>query len=199
MNLSADEFLSLSTQLSDRDVRVVELEKQLEETKRLLLVKEGEVVALTQRLAEAEQIQQATEIENRYLKQYLWLSWTKIKHFMTRIHDIRLVAFLQTFMLKTVSENMGARALEAINEVVSLPDEEEKPSTNIQAEQVIMQNHGTVNAPCAQRNRPYCALSFLKPRLLRNNPGFLPNKRRLFQPPKRLLKRLKKWRKYLVV
>lgn len=147
MNLSADEFLSLSTQLSDRDVRVVELEKQLEETRRLLLVKEGEVVALTQRLAEAEQIQQATEIENRYLKQYLWLSWTKIKHFMTRIHDIRLVAFLQTFMLKTVSENMGTRALEAINEVVSLPDEEEKPSTNIQAEQVIMQNHGTVNAP----------------------------------------------------
>lgn len=62
MNLSADEFLSLSTQLSDRDVRVVELEKQLEETRRLLLVKEGEVVALTQRLAEAEQIQQATEI-----------------------------------------------------------------------------------------------------------------------------------------
>lgn len=95
MNLSADEFLSLSTQLSDRDVRVVELEKQLEETRRLLLVKEGEVVALTQRLAEAEQIQQATEIENRYLKQYLWLSWTKIKHFMTHIHDIWLVAFLQ--------------------------------------------------------------------------------------------------------
>jgi len=29
MNLTADEFLSLSTQLSDRDVRVVELENQL--------------------------------------------------------------------------------------------------------------------------------------------------------------------------
>ena len=33
MNLSADEFLSLSTQLSDRDVRVMELEKQLEKTR----------------------------------------------------------------------------------------------------------------------------------------------------------------------
>lgn len=29
MNLSADEFLSLSTQLSDRDVKMAELEKQL--------------------------------------------------------------------------------------------------------------------------------------------------------------------------
>jgi len=37
MNLSADEFMSLSTQLSDRDVRVVELENQLEETRNLSL------------------------------------------------------------------------------------------------------------------------------------------------------------------
>lgn len=147
MNLSAEEFLSLSTQLSDRDVRVAELEKQLEETRKLLHVKEAENVALIQRVAEMEEIQQATEIENRYLKQYLWLSWTKIKSFLAHIHDIRLLAFLQTFMLKTVSENMGTRALEAINDAVSLPNEEEKSSTNIQADQVIMQNHGTVNGP----------------------------------------------------
>ena len=147
MNLSADEFLSLSTQLSDRDVRVMELEKQLEKTRELLLIKEAENEALIQQLAEMEQINRATEIENSYLKQYLWLSWSKIKNFMAHIHDIRLVAFLQTFMLKTVSENMGSRALETINDVVSLPDEEEKPSTHIQADQVILQNHGTVNGP----------------------------------------------------
>lgn len=147
MNLSADEFLSLSTQLSDRDVRVMELEKQLKETREMLLVKEAENAALTQRLSEMEMINQATEIENAYLKQYLWLSWTKIKNFMAHIHDIRLLAFLQTFMLKTVSEKMGSKALEAINEVVTLPDEKEKSSTNIQADQVIMQNNGTVNGP----------------------------------------------------
>lgn len=50
MNLSADEFLSLSTQLSDRDVRVMELEKQLEKTRELLLVKEAENKALIQQL-----------------------------------------------------------------------------------------------------------------------------------------------------
>lgn len=147
MNLSADEFLSLSTQLSDRDVKMAELEKQLIQKDEMLLIKDAEIVALTQRMAELEQINEATEIENRYLKQYLWLSWTKIKHFMAHIHDIRLVAFLQTFMLKTVSENMGSRALEAINEAVQLPDEEERRSTTIQAEQVIMENNGTVNGP----------------------------------------------------
>ena len=109
MNLSADEFLSLSTQLSDRDVRVMELEKQLKETREMLLVKEAENAALTQRLSEMEMINQATEIENTYLKQYLWLSWTKIKNFMAHIHDIRLLAFLQTFMLKTVSEKRPQR------------------------------------------------------------------------------------------
>ena len=50
-------------------------------------------------------------------------------------------------MLKTVSEEMGSKALEVINEVVQMPEDEEKPSTQIQAEQVIMHNNGTVNAP----------------------------------------------------
>lgn len=146
MNLSADEFLSLSTQMSDRDVRVAELEQELKETKKLLVIKEAENVALTQRLSELEQAQMATEIENTYLKRCLWLSWAKIKDFMAHIHDISVLALLQTFMLKTVSEEMGAKALEAINEAVTLPDEN-KPSTQIQADQVIIENNGTVNGP----------------------------------------------------
>lgn len=151
MNLSADEFLSLSTELSDRDVRVAELEKKLKQVSDLLVVKEAENVALAQRLSELEQAQMATEIENTYLKRCLWLSWTKIRNFLSHIHDIQLLAFLQTFMIKTASEEMGAKALEAINEAVQLPDDEEKPSTQIQADQVIMENHGTVNGP-AQRD-----------------------------------------------
>ena len=147
MNLSAEEFLSLSNQLSDRDVKTAELELQLQQTKQLLAIKEAENVALTQQLSELQQAHEAIELENTYLKRYLWLSWSKIKNFMAHIHDIRLLAFLQTFMLKTVSEEMGARALEVINEAVQLPDDEVKPSTHIQADQVIMQNSGTVNGP----------------------------------------------------
>lgn len=147
MNLSAEEFLSLSNQLSDRDVRTAELELQLQQAKERLAIKDAEILMLTQKLTELELAHEATELENAYLKQYLWLSWTKIKNFLSHIHDIRLLAFLQTFMLKTVSEKMGARALEVINEVVQLPEDEEKPATQIQADQVIMHNNGTVNGP----------------------------------------------------
>lgn len=147
MNLSAEEFLSLSNQLSDRDVRTAELELQLQQTRERLVLKEAEVLALTQKLTELKQGYEAKELENAFLKQYLWLSWTKIKNFMSHIHDIQLLAFLQTFMMKTMSEKMGARALENINEAVQLPDDEEKPSTQIQADQVIMQNNGTVHGP----------------------------------------------------
>jgi hypothetical protein len=76
------------------------------------------------------------------LKNYLWLSWTKIKHFVAHVPDIRLVAFLQTFMQKTVSDTMGANALVAINEAVELPEKE--PRMKIDADQFIMDNTGTV-------------------------------------------------------
>ena len=148
MNISTDEFLSLSTQMSDRDVRVAELEKQLKQIKDLLVIKEAENVALTQQLSILQEAHMATEIENTYLKRCLWLSWSKIKKFLAHIHDIQMLALLQTFMIKTVSEEMGPKALEAINEAVQLPDDDEnKPSTQILADQVIMQNSGTVNGP----------------------------------------------------
>lgn len=102
MNLSAEEFLSLSNQLSDRDVRTAELELQLQQTRERLAIKEAENLMLAQRLTELQMVHEATELENAYLKQYLWLSWSKIRNFLAHIHDIQLLAFLQTFMLKTV-------------------------------------------------------------------------------------------------
>ena len=147
MNISADEFLSLSTQLGEKDVKMAELELKLKETQDLLVVKEAENKALSQRLSELEYTQEKTAMENSYLKRVIWLSLPKIKKFLSHINDIRLLAFLQTFMLKTVSEDMGSKALETINEVVQLPDEENKASTHIQADQVIMTNNGTVVSP----------------------------------------------------
>lgn len=147
MNLTADEFLSLSAQLSDRDVKVTELEMELQRLRQEVAVKTAENESLLLELNTVKQVHEATEIENAYLKRYLWLSWSKIKHFTAHIRDIRLLAFLQTFMLKTVSEEMGPKALEVINEAVQLPDDEERPSTQIQADQVIVENHGTVNGP----------------------------------------------------
>jgi hypothetical protein len=68
MNLSADEFMSLSNRLSDRDVRSAELELQLQQTKERLAMKEAENLLLLQKLAELQMVHEATEMENTYLE-----------------------------------------------------------------------------------------------------------------------------------
>jgi hypothetical protein len=142
MNLSDEEFLSLSGQMSDRDVKIATLENKVEQLKGDLLVARAECEEWKQRYEHAETANAATQFENAMLKNYLWLSWTKIKHFVAHVSDIRLVAFLQTFMQKTVSDTMDGKALEAINEAVELPEKE--PHMIIDTDQFIMDNTGTV-------------------------------------------------------
>ena len=142
MNLSDEEFLSLSGQMSDRDVKIATLENKVKQLEGDLLVARAECEEWKRRYEHAETANAATQFENAMLKNYLWLSWTKIKHFVAHVSDIRLVAFLQTFMQKTVSDTMGGKALEAINEAVELPEQE--PHVKIDANQFIMNNNGTV-------------------------------------------------------
>ena len=142
MNLSDEEFLSLSGQMSDRDVKIATLENRVKQLERDLLVATAERDEWKRRYEHAETAHAAAQFENAMLKNYLWLSWTKIKHFVAHVSDIRLVAFLQTFMQKTVSDTMGGKALEAINEAVELPEQE--PHMIIDADQFIMDNTGTV-------------------------------------------------------
>ena len=123
MELSEREFMSLSSQMSDRDVRIAALEMRLKEVERDLLVAQAERDEWKRKYEHAKVAHVATQFENAMLKNYLWLSWSKIKSFVACVTDIRLVSFLQTFMQKTVDEAMGPAALEAINEVVALPDE----------------------------------------------------------------------------
>ena len=142
MNLSDKEFMSLSGQMSDRDVKIAALENKVKQLERDLQVVTAERDEWKRRYEQTEAANAATQYENTMLKNYLWLSWTKVKHFVAHVPDIRLVAFLQTFMQKTVSDTMGGKALEAINEAVELPEKE--PSLKIDADQFIMDNTGTV-------------------------------------------------------
>ena len=138
MNLSDKEFMSLSGQMSDRDVKIAALENKVKQLERDLLVATAERDEWKRRYEHAETAHAAAQFENAMLKNYLWLSWTKIKHFVAHVSDIRLVAFMQ----KTVSDTMGGKALEAINEAVELPEQE--PHMIIDADQFIMDNTGTV-------------------------------------------------------
>lgn len=142
MNLSDEEFLSLSGQMSDRDVKIAALTSELRQLERDLLVARAERDEWQRKYEQAEASNAATQFENAMLKNYLWLSWSKIKHFVAHVSDIRLLAFLQTFMQKTVSDPMDGKALEAINEAVELPEKE--PYVKIDADQFVMDNSGTV-------------------------------------------------------
>ena len=52
----------------------------------------------------------------------------ELKAFVACVKDIRLLGFLQSFMQKTVSETCGVQALVHINEVVTLPEDDNKPN-----------------------------------------------------------------------
>lgn len=142
MNLSDEEFLSLSGQMSDRDVKIAALENKVMLLERDLLVVRAERDEWQRKYEQTEASNAATQFENAMLKNYLWLSWSKIKHFVAHVSDIRQLAFLQTFMQKTVSDTMGGKTLEAINEAVELPEKE--PHVKIDADQIIFDNSGTV-------------------------------------------------------
>ncbi|MBR1502831.1 MAG: hypothetical protein IJ618_02970 [Prevotella sp.] len=142
MNLSDEEFLSLSGQMSDRDVKIAALENKVSQLEGELQVARAERDEWQRKYEQTEASNAATQFENAMLKNYLWLSWSKIKHFVAHVSDIRQLAFLQTFMQKTVSDTMGGKALEAINDAVELPEQE--PHVKIDADQFIVDNNGTV-------------------------------------------------------
>ena len=128
MNLSESEFFSLSSQMSDRDVTIASLKEQLRQKDNELLVTRSERDKWLMKYEQLKMQQEAVELENQLLRNYLWLSWEKIKAFVACVKDIRLLGFLQSFMQKTVSETCGVQALVHINEVVTLPEDDNKPN-----------------------------------------------------------------------
>ena len=123
MDISGGEFLTLSREISDREVKIANLETEVDKVKADNAALAAERDMWREKYEAALTAVSQVELENMMLKNYLWLSWSKIRNFVAHVSDIRLVAFLQTFMQKTVSDSMGGRALESINDVVELPDE----------------------------------------------------------------------------
>ncbi len=79
-------------------------------------------------------------VENAFLKNCIILSVPGIKHFFTLVRQISSKALLHTFLIKTVSPDMGPEALEVINNAVDL---EEVPEGKL-ADQIIFENSGTI-------------------------------------------------------
>ena len=79
-------------------------------------------------------------VENAFLKNCIILSVPGIKHFFSLVRQISSKALLHTFLIKTVSADMGPEALEVINNAVDL---EEVPEGKL-ADQIIFENSGTI-------------------------------------------------------
>ena len=141
MNLTEKEFMSLSGQMSDRDVKIAALEERLQQQDRELLTVRAERDEWRRKYEAAISKQASAELKNQFLLNYLWLSLNKVRDFMRHVHDLRLIGLLQTFMQQTVSEEMGPRALETISAMVVLPEEE--PAAPI--------INNTFNAPVGQQ------------------------------------------------
>lgn len=141
MELSENEFLSLYGQLSDRDVKISALIEQNKRLESELTKSREECGVWKKRVQDMEIRQTKVDLENTMLRNYLLLSWSKIKQFVAHVRDIRLVSFLQTFMQKTVSDELQPLVLETINQVVELPSLESMPA--------IMNNN--YNAPILQQ------------------------------------------------
>lgn len=145
MQISYDDFEKLSSVISDRDVCNARLEAELEAKDLLIKAAEEKVRRLETKCGELMQMATTLDIENAYLKNYLWLSWSKIRQFMMGLHDFGKVAFLQTFMQKTLSDKMGVEALAAINDAVPMPEEHDEVQVTVGTANDVIVDGGVKN------------------------------------------------------
>ena len=145
----------------DAQITIHEIQEQRAQTECRLYQVEQERDMLSMQLAEAQNIiaTQKKEIEQKNQENSHWksecerltgiiksavvciiLSVPGIKHFFSLVRQISSKALLHTFLIKTVSPDMGPEALEVINNAVDL---EEVPEGKL-ADQIIFENSGTI-------------------------------------------------------
>jgi len=117
MNCTVDEMMALSQGISDRDVRIANLERQLK-------FKEEECTSLRMELDALKLDHAATTIENMLLKNYIMLSVEKIRKFVSNLNNIDRFSFLKTFMEWVLPHERYTEQLKLVNEVMVLPCEQ---------------------------------------------------------------------------
>ena len=79
-------------------------------------------------------------VENAFLKNCIMLSVSSIRQFLHFVKHINSKALIHTFLVKTVSPDMGPEALEVINQAVDL----EETAEGKLADQIIIDNSGVI-------------------------------------------------------
>lgn len=113
MQLNTDEFGALADMLSAQKSAALR-----EELKRA----QQEAAYWRQMYERADTMKTVKEIENLYLKNCFILSLEKIKAFVKGLNSIDRWAFLRTFMHWTTPEELQAKELPLIDQVMPMPD-----------------------------------------------------------------------------
>ena len=123
MDISADEFMDLYKRLSDKDVRISELERQVAVLEEELRVSRAERDSLQLECDRLARVSMESEIEAIYLKSYIMLSAERIRSFVTRLCNVERWAFLRTFVTCTVPKELEAAERQIIEDALALPED----------------------------------------------------------------------------
>lgn len=129
MEVSVEELKGINEMVSERDVRIAQLELRCTAAEQRAEELEAERQAVTemterlqQRVAELEQLQTAKTLECMVLKNYILLSAERIKKFFGQLEGIDRWAFLRTFLEWSLPDELRKEEMPRIDELLALPD-----------------------------------------------------------------------------
>ena len=138
MEISLQDFNALSAEQSRREVRIAQLEMELQVQKEKYT---QEITALSNERDELwrensrlrEQIVmletdfENVRFENQWMRQFIWLSVKKVQHFFSTIHNLELLSGIKSFVLNVLPESATNEQIAFANKVMQLPMKEELP------------------------------------------------------------------------
>ena len=111
MNISPDEFMSLQDGMSAKDVRIAQLEKQVEQ-----LTEERDLWQ-ARALKSGKPMVDGVPVRSRFII----ISRQKLKALVDRIQDVELLAFVAFLLQKVLPNDASAEDCKAIADIIPLP------------------------------------------------------------------------------
>jgi hypothetical protein len=130
MDISLEEFSSLSQKMEDRRVRISELEREVQREREGRLMAEEKYMTLLRENERLKMERNDAEFRASYLREYIILSAEKISEFVKRLKNIDRWAFLRSFVMWVLPEELRSEEMRRIEEVMALPVEESAGITN---------------------------------------------------------------------
>ena len=121
MNISPDEFMSLQDGMSAKDVRIAQLEKQVEQ-----LTEERDLWQ-ARALKSGKPMVDGVPVRSRFII----ISRQKLKTLVDRIQDVKLLAFVAFLLQKVLPNDASADDCKAIADIIPMPHQ---PQLTLNAE-----------------------------------------------------------------